>query len=58
MKKITVKDIEINVTGIEDDDCISLSDIARIKNSEFPSDVIRNWMRIRGAIEFLVYGNN
>lgn len=53
MNKITVKDIEINVTGIGEDDYISLTDIAKTKNSEFPSDVVRNWMRLRSTVEFL-----
>ena len=32
---------------------ISLTDIAKYKNSEFPADVIKNWMRNRSTIEFL-----
>ena len=53
MNKITVKNIDINVTGIGDDDFISLTDMAKIKNPEFPADVIKNWMRLRATIEFL-----
>ena len=53
MNKITVKNIEINVTGIDDDDYISLTDIARIVNPEFPAYVVRNWMRLRATVEFL-----
>lgn len=53
MNKITVKNIDINVTGIGDDDYISLTDIAKIKNPEFPADVIKNWIRLRSSIEFL-----
>lgn len=53
MDKITVKNIDINVTGIGDDDFISLTDMAKIKNPEFPADVIKNWMRLRATIEFL-----
>ena len=34
-------------------DFISLTDLARYKNSEFPKDVIKNWMRNRSTIEFL-----
>jgi hypothetical protein len=36
-----------------DDDLISLTDIARYKNTKFPSEVIQNWMRNRGTVEFL-----
>ena len=53
MNKITVKNIDINVTGIGDDDYINLTDIARIVNPEFPAYVVRNWMRLRATIEFL-----
>lgn len=53
MNKITVKDIEINVTGIDDDSFVNITDIARIVNSEFPSYVVRNWMRLRATIDFL-----
>lgn len=53
MNKITVKNIEINVTGIGNDDFVNLTDIARIVNSEFPAYVVRNWMRLRSTIEFL-----
>lgn len=53
MNKITVKNIDINVTVIGDDDYINLTDIARIVNPEFPAYVVRNWMRLRSTIEFL-----
>ena len=53
MNKISVKNIDISITGITDDDFISLTDIAKIKNYEFPADVIKNWMRLRSTIEYL-----
>lgn len=53
MKKIIVKNVEISFTGITDDNFVSLTDIAKIKNHEFPADVIKNWMRLRSTIEFL-----
>ena len=53
MNKITVKNIEIKVTGIQDDDYVNLTDIAKIVNPEFPAYVVRNWMRLRSTIEFL-----
>jgi hypothetical protein len=51
---ITAKGTEITVlsTGTTDD-FISLTDIAKYKNSEFPADVIKNWLRTRFTIEFL-----
>ncbi|MCH3909498.1 MAG: KilA-N domain-containing protein [Bacilli bacterium] len=53
MEQISVKGTLINITGVGDDDYISLTDIAKTKNPEFPADVIKNWMRLRGTIEFL-----
>ena len=52
--KITAKGTEIAVLSKgTDDDFISLTDIAKYKNSEFPGYVIQNWMRNRGTVEFL-----
>ena len=53
MNKITVKNVEINVTGIEDDDFISLPDIARFKNEEDPNAVIANWIRRVDSLQYL-----
>ena len=53
MNKITVKNIEINVTGISDDDFISLTDIARLANKNDPRYPIQNWMRLKDTVEFI-----
>lgn len=53
MKNIIVKDQIINITGVNDDDYISLTDIARIKNPKEPKDVVKNWMRLRSTLEYL-----
>ena len=53
MKSIIVKENIITITGINDDDYISLTDIAKIKNSKEPKDVVKNWMRTRNTLEFL-----
>ena len=53
MKKIKIKDFEVCITGIKDDDFISLTDLARIKNSKEPKDVIKNWLRLRSTLEYL-----
>lgn len=51
---IHAKDTDITVISKpSQDDYISLTDIAKYKNSEFPADVIKNWLRIRNTIEFL-----
>jgi hypothetical protein len=53
-EKITAQGMEITVLSQgNDDDYISLTDIARYKNADYPSDVIQNWMRNRSTIEFL-----
>ena len=45
-------DIGIYTTNFENE-FISLTDIARKRNPEFPADVIKNWLRNRSTIEFL-----
>ena len=51
---IHAKDVDISViTYINNEDYISLTDIARYKNPEFPADVVKNWLRVRSTIEFL-----
>lgn len=53
MKKITIKNINNDITGIGDDDFISLTDIARFKNEEDPNAVIVNWLRRVDSLQFL-----
>ena len=45
--------ISVVTTVGSEEDYISLTDIARHKNPEFPADVVKNWLRIRSTIEFL-----
>nr|WP_291447894.1 KilA-N domain-containing protein [Desulfovibrio sp.] len=49
---IQAKGLEIAVHTKGQADYISLTDIAKYK-SEFPADVVKNWMRSRETIEFL-----
>ena len=53
--KINANGTAINVLLSDDNanDYISLSDIAKRKNPEFPADVIKNWLRLRSTIEYL-----
>ena len=52
--KIIAQGTEITVLSAgTDDDYISMTDIARYKNSDYPSEVIQNWMRNRNTVEFL-----
>lgn len=55
-KKITilkVKEQDISIFYKKDEDYISLTDIARIKNIDEPKDVVKNWFRNRNTVEFL-----
>ena len=53
MNKITVKNIEINITGIGDDDYVSLTDMAKLINKDDPRYPIQNWMRLKDTLEFI-----
>ena len=53
MKNIIVKDKIINITGISDDDFVSLTDIAKFLNNDDPRYPIQNWMRLKDTIDFL-----
>ena len=52
MAKINVKNTDVTIIQINDDDYISLTDIAKHKNSD-ANAVIANWLRNRNTIEFL-----
>lgn len=51
--KITVNNLEVGTFQKNTSDYISLTDIAKAKNPEFPADVVKNWMRTRSTIEYL-----
>jgi hypothetical protein len=52
-KTIIVKGNEIVLFSQNEEDYISLTDIARYKNPDEPKDAIKNWMRSRNIIEFM-----
>ena len=52
-KKIDVLSTEVSVRTIQQEDFISLTDIARYKDSERTDYIIQNWLRNRNTIEFL-----
>lgn len=52
MKNLVVLDNEIKYKTVGKEDYISLTDIAKFKNSE-PNIVVANWMRNRMTVEFL-----
>lgn len=46
-------DIAVVTTVGSEEDYISLTDIAKHRNPDFPADVVKNWLRLRSTIEFL-----
>ena len=52
MAKITVQNTPVTIISVNENDYISLTDIARHK-SDAPTAVIGNWMRNRNTIEYL-----
>lgn len=50
---VSVKGTDVTVLAHQEQDYISLTDIARHKNSGLTDDLIRNWLRNRNTIEFL-----
>ncbi len=54
MAKINVQDSEITVISYNDNDYISLTDMANAKDSDSrAADIIKNWIRNRYTLEFL-----
>ena len=50
MVKINVKDTEVSVIRVQDEDYISLTDMLKAKDGEF---FFSNWLRNRNTVEFL-----
>jgi hypothetical protein len=51
---ITAKGLDIAIiTGQNNDDFVSLTDIARYQNPEAPGEVVKNWMRKGDTVDFL-----
>lgn len=53
MKKILAQGLQINTYQQNENDFISLTDIARYKDKERTDYLIQNWMRNRDTVEFL-----
>ena len=51
--KIDVQGKGITIISRQQQDYISLTDIAKYRNSDAPADVVKNWLRSRSTIEFL-----
>ena len=50
MSKITVKDTEINVTKIIDEDYICITDMLKAKDGDF---FVTDWLRNRNTLEYI-----
>lgn len=48
-----IKEIIVSFQTINENDYISLTDMARYKNSDDPRFVVQNWMKTRYTVEFL-----
>jgi hypothetical protein len=54
MAKITVQNSEITILTIQENDFISLTDMANAREGESrAADIIKNWLRNRYSLEFL-----
>lgn len=53
MKKITVKNTDITILKVKEDDYISLTDMAKSRDVVRTDYILQNWMRNRSTIEFL-----
>jgi len=51
--KIIVQDIAVTFISKDGSDYLSLTDMAKSKNAEFPADVIKNWLKTRFTIDFI-----
>ncbi|MEO7315011.1 MAG: hypothetical protein ABIW47_07490 [Ginsengibacter sp.] len=59
IKILKVREQEIAFFNKQDEDFISLTDIAKIKNQVEPKYVIKYWFRNRSTVEFLgLWGTN
>lgn len=51
--KINIKGTSISLFSKKDEDFISLTDIAKFKNTNDPRFVVQNWMKTKYTVEFL-----
>jgi hypothetical protein len=53
MEKINVKNTEINIFKRKEEDYISITDIAKIRDNKNSSQIISLWLRTYNTIEYL-----
>ncbi len=52
-KKIVVRDVSVDFFSVKDEDYISLTDIAKFRDSKGSDDIIKNWFRNKSTLQFL-----
>ena len=52
-KKIDVAGTEVTIVQVKQEEYVSITDIAKYKNSEAPADIVKNWLRSKNTIELL-----
>ncbi len=57
-KEVVVQGINVNYNKIDNEEFISLTDIAKARNPKEPKDVIKSWMRNRSTLEYLALWEN
>src|SRR5260221_5665553 len=53
ISKIVIKDISVAFISQDGNDYLSLTDMAKSKNAEYPADVVKNWLKTRFTIDFM-----
>ncbi len=51
--KLKINGSDVSLIFKDQKDYISLTDIAKYKNNDFPADIVKNWLRMRSTIMFL-----
>ena len=57
-KKLNVNELEIVLYKQNEEEYISLTDMAKFRDSDRTNYIIQNWMRTRTQLNFLDFGNN
>ncbi len=52
-QKIIIKNITVTFISKDGSDYLSLTDMAKSKNAEFPADVVKNWLKTRFTLDFM-----
>ncbi|MCP4551222.1 MAG: KilA-N domain-containing protein [Bacteroidetes bacterium] len=52
-KKIEVAGTKVAVVQKNNEEYVSITDIAKYKNPDAPADIVKNWLRSKNTIELL-----